>query len=62
MSQNGKEMFMSNSLTTNLWSSGADTKLEVIQLPTEQLKAMFHTLVLIRREFYFLKYPHDCHN
>ena len=40
---------MSNSLTTNLWSSGADTKLEVIQLPTEQLKAMFHTLVLIRR-------------
>jgi pyruvate dehydrogenase E1 component alpha subunit len=40
---------MSNSLTTDLWSSGADTKLDVIQLPTEQLKAMFRTLVLIRR-------------
>lgn len=40
---------MSNSLTTNLWSSGADTRLEVVQLPAEQLKAMFRTMVLIRR-------------
>ncbi len=40
---------MSNSLTTDLWSSGADTKLETVQLPTGQLQTMFRTMTLIRR-------------
>ncbi len=40
---------MSNSLTTDLWSSAADTKIEAAPLPIEQLKAMYRRMVLIRR-------------
>lgn len=40
---------MSNSLTTDLWSSAADTKIEAARLPIEQLKAMYRRMVLIRR-------------
>ena len=40
---------MPNSLTTDRWSASADTKLDVVQLPTTQLKAMFRRMVLIRR-------------
>ncbi len=40
---------MSNSLTTDLWSNAADSKMEVAALPLEQLKTMFRRMVLIRR-------------
>lgn len=40
---------MSNSLTTDLWSSAAESTSPVVPLPIEQLKTMYQRMVLIRR-------------